>query len=95
MSLPADGVGSEEKQNLKERSYFPSREKTVAGQNLAFSAQRSQMKKCEESLEEIERGLLFSAGREGNAVGLCLKNVPPNPHEGYRGLYKTRACRGW
>ena len=53
------------------------------------------MKKCEDSLEEIERGLLFSAGREGNAVGLCLKNVPPNPHEGYRGLYKTRACRGW
>ena len=53
--------------------------KLLPAKSLAFSAQQSQMKKCGDSLEEIERGLLFSAGREGNAVGLCLKNCAPGP----------------
>ena len=45
-----------------------------------------------QSLEEIERWLLFSASREGNTVGSCLKNCAPCPlHEESRGLYKARA----
>ena len=43
------------------------------------------------SLEEIEMWLLFSAGREGNPVGSCLKNCAPL-HEESRGFYRASAC---
>ena len=42
-------------------------------------------------MEEIERWLLFSAGREGKTVGSYLKNCDPTPiHEESRDLYKAR-----
>ena len=52
--------------------------KLLPAKILAFLAQRSQMKKYADSLEEIERWLLFSAGREANAVSLCLQHCAPH-----------------
>ena len=73
---------------------------TVASQNLAFSAHWSRTKNTQrQSLEEIERWLLFSSGGERIPVGSCLKNCAPL-HEESRGLYKARLAvgsqwRGW
>ena len=43
-----------------------------------------------QSLEEIERQLLFSASGEGNTVGSSLKNCALSTHEVSRGFYKMR-----
>ena len=43
-----------------------------------------------QSLEEVERSLLFSVGGEGDIVGLCLRNCACL-HEESRGLCKARA----
>ena len=69
--------------------------KLLPAKILAFLAQRSQMKKYADSLEEIERWLLFSAGREVNSQLVPPALCPPLSQEESRGLYKTRACRGW
>ena len=88
-SLPADGVGSEEKQNLKERSYFPSREKTVAGQNLGLlGPEKPNEKICRQfgGNREVAFILSWQRGERSQLVPPAL--CPPLSQEESRGYIR-------
>ena len=86
---------SEEKQNLKERSYFPSREKTVASQKLGLLGPAKPNEKMWRQFGGNRKGAFILSWQRGERSRLVPQELCPRPHEESRGLYKTRACRGW